>query len=121
MTPTAKSVKAFIGSKDYNESRQFYNDLGFEEVILSKNMSLFKITPHLGFYLQDAYVKDWVDNTMMFLEVENVREYWNELQKLGLEKKYSTVRLKHIVQLDWGKEFFVHDPAGVLWHIGEFN
>jgi len=21
---------------------------------------------------------------------------------------------------DWGKECFVHDPSGILWHIGEF-
>ena len=121
MTHSPKSIRAFIGSKNFNESRQFYKDFGFEEVILSNNMSFFKITPFQGFYLQDAYVQDWVDNTMMFLEVENVSDYWNELQKLGLDKKYSTVKLKPIVELDWGKEFFVHDPAGVLWHIGEFK
>ena len=21
----------------------------------------------------------------------------------------------------WGKEGFVHDPSGILWHIGEFS
>jgi hypothetical protein len=121
MIHNAKSIRAFIGAINFDESRFFYKDFGFEEVTLSKDMSLFKITPQLGFYLQNAYVKDWVDNTMMFLEVDNVTDYWNELQTLGLEQKYKTVKLKPIVVLDWGKEFFVHDPAGVLWHIGEFK
>jgi len=37
----------------------------------------------LGFYLQNAYVKDWVDNSMIFLEVDNVARYYKELQALG--------------------------------------
>ena len=23
--------------------------------------------------------------------------------------------------LDWGNEFFLHDPSGILWHIGKFH
>jgi len=46
--------------QNYTESRQFYNDLGFNESILSSNMSYFS-TANFGFYLQDAYVKDWVE------------------------------------------------------------
>jgi len=49
-------------------SRQFYRDLGFEESVVSNDMSFFK-TNGLGFYLQDACGKDWIDNTMIFLEV----------------------------------------------------
>ena len=74
-----------------------------------------------GFYLQDAYVIDWINNSMIFLEVENVEAYWNELLALDLQVKYETVRLVPIKNETWGKEFFVHDPSGVLWHIGSFN
>ena len=89
----AKSIRAFIGAKNFEESRQFYKDLGFEESVISKNMSLFKVSDKLGFYLQDAYVKDWVDNTMIFLEVDDVDRYWTELQNLALDKKYKNVKL----------------------------
>lgn len=61
----AKSLRAFIGAKDFEISRNFYKDLGFEEIVLFHNMSLFK-KEEFGFYLQDAYVKDWIDNTMLF-------------------------------------------------------
>jgi hypothetical protein len=29
--------------------------------------------------------------------------------------------LSKIVNNDWGSEFFLHDPSGILWHIGCFN
>lgn len=116
----AVSIRPFIGAKDYEVSRNFYRDLGFEEVILSNNMCLFK-TGSLGFYLQDAYVKDWVDNTMIFLEVDDTDQYWERLSTLGLTTKYEGVRLSPVKQLDWGKECFLHDPSGILWHFGQFK
>lgn len=115
----AKSIRAFIGAIDFEESSAFYKDLGFKESIISKGFSLFKIN-NLGFYLQNAYVKDWIDNSMIFLEVDNVARYWDELQNLGLPTKYKTVRLIPIREYEWGRECFLHDPSGVLWHFGEF-
>lgn len=120
MQHKAISIRPFIGSENFEQSRNFYRDLGFEEVILFHNMSYFK-TGGLGFYLQDAYVKDWVDNTMVFLEVENVSRFWNELLALDLTARYKNVKLTPIKNYDWGSECFLHDPSGILWHFGEFN
>ncbi|KGL63258.1 glyoxalase [Polaribacter sp. Hel1_85] len=119
--PKFKSVRSFIGAKDFQESRSFYKIMGFSEVVLSENMSLFKIDEKLSFYLQKAYVKDWVDNSMLFLEVEDLEEYLVELKSKKLTEKFSKVRLSEIVVNDWGKEFFLHDPSGILWHIGNFK
>jgi len=119
MEHKARSIRPFIGAKNFEVSRNFYRDLGFEEKILSHNMSVFK-TEGIGFYLQDAYVKDWIDNTMVFLEVEDVNRFWNELVALNLPDKYEGVRLTPVRQLDWGRECFLHDPSGILWHFGEF-
>lgn len=115
-----KSIRPFIGSKNFTESRQFYKDLGFNESILSSNMSYFS-TANFGFYLQDAYVKDWIDNTMVFMEVEDVEEFWESLKALHLNEKYPTAKLVPIRYLDWGKECFLHDPSGILWHFGAFT
>ena len=119
MKHAAKSIRAFIGATNFEESRQFYTELGFQESRLH-NMSYFKVTDTLGFYLQDAYVKDWVDNTMIFLEVDSVDRYWNELKSLGLDQKYKNVKLTPIRIESWGKECFMHDPSGILWHFGQF-
>jgi len=120
MKHIAKSIRAFIGAINFEESRLFYKELGFKESILSTNMSYFKVTDNLGFYLQNAYVKDWVDNTMIFLEVDDVNRYWDELKKMELERKFKTVKLSPIKENDWGKECFLHDPSGILWHFGAF-
>ena len=114
------SIRPFIGAKDFELSRNFYRDLGFEETVLSHNLSVFK-TGGLGFYLQDAYVKDWIDNTMVFMEVDNVEQYYNEMLLLDLGTKYKNVRLIPIQRHDWGRECFLHDPSGILWHFGEFT
>jgi catechol 2,3-dioxygenase-like lactoylglutathione lyase family enzyme len=119
MKNTARSVRPFIGAKDYETSRRFYRDLGFEEVVLSPNMSVFK-TNGLAFYLQDYYAKDWVDNTMIFMEVTDTKQCFDDLSALGLPAKYEDVRLVPIVEYDWGRECFLHDPSGILWHFGEF-
>ena len=65
MEHKAISIRPFIGAKDFDLSRHFYHDLGFQESVLAHNLSKFK-TEGLGFYLQDAYVQDWIDNSMIF-------------------------------------------------------
>ena len=120
MKSNIKSIRPFIGAKNFEESRNFYRDLGFEEKVLFHNMSVFE-TGNFAFYLQDAYVKDWVDNTMVFLEVGDVAQFWDELLTLDLTNKYKNIKLVTIKTYDWGKECFIHDPSGILWHIGEFS
>ena len=120
MEHKAKSIRPFIGSANYEVSRRFYRDLGFQEIIISLDMSYFK-SEEFGFYLQDAYIKDWIDNTMIFMEVDDVKRFWNELLALELTSKYDYVRLSPIRELEWGRECFLHDPSGILWHFGEFN
>jgi hypothetical protein len=119
MEHQALSIRPFIGAKDFELSRNFYLDLGFVENILSPTMSYFK-TDGLGFYLQDAYVRDWIDNSMIFLEVEDLDGYWKELMALDLANKYKSVKLTPIREFDWGRECYLHDPSGILWHFGEF-
>lgn len=116
----AISIRPFIGATDFAVSRSFYRDLGFEETILAHHLSVFKKNG-LAFYLQDARVKDWIDNTMLFLEVEDVYACWDELVALDLPSVYKNVRLTPIREMDWGKECFLHDPSGILWHFGEFR
>jgi len=120
MQHKAISIRPFIGAKDFEVSREFYRDLGFQENVLSPNISVFK-TDGQAFYLQDAFVKDWVDNSMIFMEVEDVERFWNELLALDLPSKYENVRLTPIKNYDWGRECFLHDPSGILWHFGEFS
>ena len=119
MNQQIKSIRPFVGAKNFTVSREFYKDLGFEENILQPNLSVFK-KENFAFYLQDYYTKEWIDNTMIFVEVENTDDFWKELSSLNLQEKYADVKLVPVRIMDWGKECFLHDPSGILWHFGEF-
>jgi hypothetical protein len=113
------SLRPFIGSKDFNVSRSFYSCLGFQEIVISDVMSLFTLD-QFSFYLQNAYVEDWLKNTMLFIEIKNVSEWFEWLKELELDKKYPGVKLKPIRKEHWGEECFILDPAGALLHFGQF-
>jgi catechol 2,3-dioxygenase-like lactoylglutathione lyase family enzyme len=115
-----RSIRPFIGTSDFKLSRAFYTDFGFEEVRLSTDMCYFRLGSY-GFYLQDYYVKDWIKNSMLFLEVSDVVAYHKTIASLKLPHKYENVRVSDIQTNDWGSEFFVHDPMTILWHIGTFK
>lgn len=101
-------------------SCSFYRALGFEESAISAQMSYFSLGT-FGFYLQNAFVKDWVNNTQVFLEVSDVQRHFERVRALDLPAKFEGVRIVPMRQNDWGREFFVHDPSGILWHFGEFK
>lgn len=119
MKQNAIAVRPFIGAKNFEQSRNFYQDIGFDETVLSPVLSLFK-WGETGFYLQNAYVREWVDNTMIFFQVENVKLIWDELVSMELPQKYKDVKLAPIRVENWGRECFLHDPSGILLHFGEF-
>lgn len=120
MDHQAISIRPFIGAKNFEESRRFYVDMGAKETVLSPSMSVFKIGAS-AFYLQKAYVRDWIDNSMIFLEVTNLEEHHTKMMQLQLPEKYKGVRVSAIRYEAWGKEYFIHDPSGILWHIGSFT
>ena len=120
MNHKIKSIRPFIGAKDFEISRSFYSDLGFEETVLESNFSVFK-SEEIAFYLQDYYAKEWIENTMIFVEVDDVERYYNELLDLNLPAKYPNSKLIPMRHLEWGSECFLHDPSGILWHFGTFK
>ncbi|GAK89732.1 hypothetical protein JCM19297_354 [Nonlabens ulvanivorans] len=116
-----KSIRPFIGCNDYAESIAFYKAIGFHVTSVATNMSVCQLG-NCSFYLQDSQVKDWIDNTMLFLEVNDPAGFLSFLKSLDLKKQFPTIKLKRMVEYDWGgQEFFLHDPSNILWHIGAFK
>ncbi len=114
------SIRTFIGSKDFNLSKRFYLAIGFEIVDISPDLSYVRIKQDIGFYLQNYYNKTWCHNTMLFLERDDAEMYRDELLSSDFLKEFPTSKISDIRKEDWGIEWFLHDPAGILWHIGYF-
>ena len=120
MDYNAIRISGFIGAKNYEESKEFYRKLGFQIVEIPVNMVLVKVNDSLSFYLQDYYQKKWVQNSMLFLEVDDIEKCYADLLKRDLVSQYKYVKLSEIKTFDWGRVCFLHDPSGVLWQFCEF-
>lgn len=121
MPPIASSLRPFLGTSDRAQSLKFYQEIGFKETWKSDNISLLALAGGFSFYLQDYYVKDWVDNSMVFLEVSNLMAYHTEISQVLAEGDYGQARLTPLKNEAWGQVFYLHDPQGILWHVGQFS
>jgi len=116
--PASSELKTFVPSRDFEQSKQFYLDLGFEMDWEGEKTVQFSVGDD-KFLLQDYYVKEFAENFMMFLFVDDVDEWWDYIQKTGIKEKYQ-ILLKPPHNYPWGmREIHLVDPTGVFWHFGK--
>jgi uncharacterized glyoxalase superfamily protein PhnB len=109
-------LKPFVPAKDFELSKSFYLDLGFQQNWGDAQICELEIEGH-RFLLQEFYVKEHAGNFMMHLMVENADEWWNHIQHLGLKEKYNLSMAKPPELQPWGlRVLYLADPTGVLWH-----
>ena len=116
----AINLRAFVPAKDFNLSKSFYLDLGFEIFYEDAELAVFNVgNTGVGFFLQNFYVKELAENLMMHLLVEDVDSWWAEFQSRNIAEKYK-VRVIPPKQQEWKmRDFVVFDPSGVSWRIAE--
>lgn len=111
-------VKAFLPAKDFEESKQFYQDLGFTLKSSDEGIAYF-CHDNSSFLLQDFYTPELAGNLMMHLLVIDVEAWWAHCHQQNLPQRYD-VTLGNIKQQAWGmREFTLTDPSGVLWRIAK--
>jgi len=112
------NIKAYVPAKDFELSKRFYADLGFELGWSSDDLAYFH-ADESGFLLQRFYIKEHADNFMMHMLVEDVESWWCQVSSKQLDTKYG-VRVSPPADRPWGiRDFIVDDPTGVLWRIGQ--
>lgn len=119
LTRSITDFRTFLPAKDFETSKRFYSDLGFELRSLGPDLAHVGLGPH-AFLLQAYYVKEWAENFMMHVVVTNLNGWWEHIASLDLESRYS-VRPPRPPKLErWGLNVaYVFDPTGVLWHFAE--
>jgi hypothetical protein len=111
-------IKAFVPSKDFDLSKRFYRDLGFEIAWSSDDLAYLR-HGNSSFLLQNFYTKEHADNFMMHLLVEDVDAWWSHVQTQELVAKYH-VTTEPPADRPWKiRDFVLTDPPGVLWRIGQ--
>ena len=111
-------VRPFIPAKDFDLSKRFYEALGFEKV-LDSEVAIFSASSG-GFILQRFYQKEWAENFMMQLMVDDLDAWWAHVSALDLPKQFGVPPPRAPVIQPWGLRIaYVVDPSGVLWHIAQ--
>lgn len=111
-------IKAFVPSKNFALSKQFYQDLGFTLASEGGGVAYFHFG-HVSFLLQDFCAESLAENFMMHILVEDVNAWWNHVQASGVLAKYG-VSVTEPEDQPWRmRDFCLCDPSGVLWRIGQ--
>jgi predicted enzyme related to lactoylglutathione lyase len=112
----SECVRPFLPVLDYDLSKRFYEALGFEKV-LDGQVAIFNAGSG-GFVLQRHYQKQWAENTMLQLMVDDLDAWWRHLESLDLVGRFGVQPPKPPAMQPWGlRVAYVYDPCGVLWHV----
>jgi hypothetical protein len=117
LTKTAMAMRPVVPARNFDISKRFYAELGFEPRRLTDRLVEMRLGPN-AFILQNYYVQEWADNFAIHLRVSNVRLWWDHIASLDLPSRYG-VKTRAPRQEDWGLVAMVIDPSGVLWQIAE--
>lgn len=111
-------VRPFIPAKNFELSKRFYEALGFEKV-LDGEVAIFNAGSG-GFLLQNYYQREWAENSMMQLMVDDLDVWWEHILALDLPGQFGVPSPKAPALQPWGLRIaYVVDPSGVLWHVAE--
>lgn len=114
----AELARPFLPTQDFDLSKRFYEALGFDKV-LDGDVAIFNAGSG-GFILQRYYQKDWAENFMMQLIVDDLDAWWAHIESLDLPGSFGVQAPKPPAMQPWGLRIaYVYDPCGVLWHIAE--
>jgi catechol 2,3-dioxygenase-like lactoylglutathione lyase family enzyme len=117
LADTIKAVRPVLPARDFDTSKQFYSDLGFQARMLSDRLAEIRYGAY-SFLLQDDYVEQWADNCVVHLLVTDMDRWWNHICSLDLASRYEIKIMAPRVE-PWGKVAGLTDPTGVLWRIIE--
>ena len=115
------AFRPFLPAKDFGVSLKFYEALGFEARTLGAELAELRLGVH-AFLLQDYYVKDWAENSVLHVLVDDLDAWWRRIDGLDLPGRFGVRKPRPPRAEPWGQTVaYVFDPAGVLWQFAQTN
>lgn len=116
MSPARLSLnglKVYVPAKDFELSKRFYTALGFTLTPGFGGTADFELDGH-RFRLQDYYVKDWANNFMFVLDVDDVEAWHRRAQQMLASGEFKGMSVKPPEPVEDALVLHVGDPTGVL-------
>lgn len=110
-----KDIRTFIPCKDYEQSKRFYESLGFKGDSAGENLTIFQKDGSTFFLQRNFYSEEFSKNLMLQLIVADI----NEAHKVVQNIREKDAKHSEIKQEPWGKVIYLWGPSGELWHITE--
>ncbi len=111
-------ARAFLPAKDFETSKAFYLELGFR-LVLEGDVAIFS-TGESEIILTRFYQKDYAENFMMQVLVDNLDAWWHRISSLKLPERFGVPNPREPAMQPWRlRVAYVIDPSGVLWHFAE--
>jgi hypothetical protein len=112
------SLQPFVPSgSDFDKSKEFFIELGFKINWDAGDYIGFQ-KDECRFILQKYDNKNFAENFMVSVNINNAQEFWDEINEKQLPEKFG-IRIGKPVQQPYGKEVNLIDIAGVCWHFVE--
>lgn len=112
-----RDLKVYMPAKDFEQSKWFYTALGFKMSEGWGGTADFELNGN-RFRLQNYYVKDWADNFMVVMGVDDVEAWHQHVRKIAESGDFDNVRIKEPENIDDSLVLHVVDPSGVLLVFG---
>lgn len=114
-----RAFRPFLPAKEFATSLRFYQAIGFRAFPLGETLAELSLGNH-AFLLQGHYVKEWAENSVMHVLVENVQAWWRHLDSLALASQFEVQPPAPPRVEPWGLTVaYLFDPSGVLWHFAQ--
>jgi len=113
MAMSIRDFKVYMPAKDFELSKRFYTALGFKMSEGFGGTADFELDGN-RFRLQDYYVKDWANNFMVVIDVDDVEAWHQHALQIKENKEFKNVRVSPPEDVDGSRVLHVIDPSGVL-------
>ena len=108
-------IRVFVPSKDFNESTEFYSDLGFINEYVSDDISIFE-NGECSFFLQRFYNKQLAENLMLQICVLDIESAFKIANVARHKQKITPIKDE-----PWAKVFYLWGPVGELLHVTQLG
>jgi catechol 2,3-dioxygenase-like lactoylglutathione lyase family enzyme len=105
--------KVYMPAKDFEKSKRFYTMLGFTLSEGWGGTADFELNGS-SFRLQNYYVKDWAENFMVKIGVDDVEAWHQRAQEIAGGGEFDNISVKPPEDVDGFRVLHVVDPSGVL-------
>ncbi|MGH2582338.1 MAG: VOC family protein [Anaerolineales bacterium] len=113
MSPLIKDLKVYVPAKDFELSKRFYTELGF--TLTEGFGGTFDCELNGNrFRLQNYYVKDWANNFMMLIGVDDIDAWYQHTKKMAESGEFKGMRVSPPETESGARLLHVIDPSGVL-------